>query len=162
MPESSTDKTKRKQIELLQSNDWAVQFSYFYPDYEDSRNILEDNKLIRQRIQRLNPDTAFFCKLRFYSMSSEAISNAPQDKARIPMPYLSVYATKHFSRAEIERFLPLKLTGALTVKNRRVEPRHIINAVKAIKRQKLYSTLKHLDSKANSYSVINKNLLQCN
>jgi len=159
MSESSTNKTKRKQIELLRSNDWAVQFSFFYPDYIDSRNILEDNKLIRQRIQRLNPDSAFYCKLRFYSMPSKSISNAPQDKTRIPMPYLTVYAIKHFNRAEIESFLPQKLTEVLTVVNRRITPRYINNAVKAIKRQKLYNTYKHLNTQANSYSVINKNLL---
>jgi hypothetical protein len=159
MSETSSDKTKRMQVELLQSYQWVTQISYFYPDYEDSRDILEDGKKIRKRIGRLNPDVVFLCKLRFRLMSTDLIDSSPSDKQYVTMPYWTIYSSKSFNAREADHFLPKGFSDVILTKIRAVVYNHIYNAVRAIKGQKLYNVEKHLGAKANSYYVINKAML---
>jgi hypothetical protein len=159
MSETSSDKTKRMQVELLQSYQWVTQISYFYPDYEDSRDILEDGKKIRKRIGRLNSDVVFLCKLRFKLMSTDLIDSSPSDKQYVTMPYWTIYSSKPFNAREANHFLPKGISDVILTKIRTVAYNHIYNAVRAIKGQKLYKVEKHLGAKANSYYVINKAML---
>lgn len=159
MSETSTEKTKRKQIELLNSYKWVTQISYFYPDYEDSRNIIEDGQKIRKRIGRLNPDGVFLCKLRFRSMPADYIESSPADNKYVTMPYWTVYSSNPFNTSEAEHFLPNGFSDVIRTKTRAVVYNHIDSAVRAIRGQKLYSVEKHLDTKANSYYIINKSML---
>jgi hypothetical protein len=157
--ETTTNRTKRKQIELLNSYKWIVQISYFYPDYEDSRHILEDGKQLRKRIQRLSPSTAFFCKLRFITRPANEIENSPSNNNKVVMPYWTIYSTKAFSTLEADHFLPKTMADVIYTKKRATQPYHLENAARAIKGQKLYNVEKHLGVKANSYYVINKAML---
>lgn len=159
MSETSTDKTKRKQIDLLLSYKWVHQISYFYPDYKDSRNILEDGKKIRKRIGRLNPSLAFLCKLRFKTKSAEDIENSPSDKKSVVMPYWTIYSTKPFQGSEAVHFLPKGIADVIYTKVQAIQPYRLENAARAIKGQKLYDAEKHLGTKAKSFYIINKSML---
>lgn len=159
MSETSTEKTKRKQIELLNSYNWVTQISYFYPDYEDSRHIIEDGKKIRKRIQKLNPNTAFLCKLRFITRPADTIENSPSDSNNVVMPYWTVHSTKAFSTLEATHFLPKGMGEVIYTKIKAVRPYHLENAASSIKGQKLYNVEKHLGAKVNSYYIINKSML---
>lgn len=159
MTETSSNKTKRKQIELLGFYNWVTQISYFYTSYEDSRNIIEDGKKLRKRIRRLNPDVAFLCKLRFITRPSSSIDDAPRDQSRVVMPYWTVYSTRPFKTKEAETFLPKDIAEGIHTKKRAVQAYHLDSAIRAINGQKLYQVEKHLGAKANSYYIINKSML---
>jgi hypothetical protein len=157
--ETSTEKTKRKQIDLLLSYKWVTQISYFYPDYEDSRHIIEDGKKIRKRIQKLNPNTAFLCKLRFITRRANTIENSPSDSNNVVMPYWTIYSTKAFNTLEAIHFLPQGMGEIIYTMIRAVRSYDPESAASSIKGQKLYNVEKHLGAKANSYYIINKSIL---
>jgi hypothetical protein len=156
MTESSNDKTKRNQLALLRQYSWATQFSLFYPDYNDSRKILEDGQRIRQRIKRLYNTTPFLCKIRFMSRPSDTIENPPINLKHVYMPYWTLYTPISMNQKEIYKLLPADLQEILTIKNRQITSKHIDSAVRAIKAQKLYNTEKHIGKKANSFYIINR------
>lgn len=159
MSETSTEKTKRNQVKLLTSHKWVTQISYFYPDYEDSRHILQEGIGLRKRIGRLNPSTAFLCKLRFMTRPANDIENSPSGSNKVVMPYWTIYSTKAFSTLEATHFLPQGMAEIIYTKIRAVRPYHLENAARAIKGQKLYDVEKHLGTKAKSFYTINKSML---
>ncbi|MFQ3171359.1 MAG: hypothetical protein ACI9DG_001393 [Oleispira sp.] len=159
MSETSTEKTKRNQINLLTSYKWVNQISYFYLDYEDSRHILKEGIGLRKRIGRLNPNTAFLCKLRFMNRPANDIENSPSGSNKVVMPYWTIYSTKAFSPSEAAHFLPKTMPDGIYTKKRAIRPYHIENAARAIKGQKLYNVEKHLGTKAKSFYIINKSML---
>ena len=155
--ESSTDKTKRKIINLLTNYQWQYQYSIFFDvSYADSdtakRLAVEwfdsfDDIKFRDYLRKTS-DTAVLFIIR-----TGFIKNR-DDKKTIRQVYITMYCNTEINLAY---YLESKGEDNLNVIKRKLKPWRIPSAVETIKKQKLHD-LAFLGNKKR-YSLINKKLL---
>lgn len=156
--ESSTDKTKRKIINLLTNYQWQYQYSIFfdvsYLAHDRAKvvalewfNDFDDIKL--RDYLRKTSDTAVLFIIR-----TGFIKNR-DDKKTIRQVYITMYCNTEINLAY---YLESKGEDNLNVIKRKLKPWRIPRAVETIKKQKLHD-LVFLGNK-NRYSLINKKLLK--
>lgn len=64
MSESSTDKTKRKLIKILQTYDFNYQYSVFFNEINDRQEIISEIRLLKEQVRRRHKNIPILFQLR--------------------------------------------------------------------------------------------------
>lgn len=144
--ESPEDKAKRKFSKHLLNPIWTYQYSVFYEEPEQSRNLLEDQRVFRQELRRKFADQPFL--IRIQTLNRDNVLQA----------YLTLYTTqKAFGLTELaERYYPAPVNviyRRLSATQRELKARRILE-------QKPHDLTKLFGSvRIKRYALINKRLL---
>lgn len=146
MSESSEDKTRRKFAKYLLHPRWAYQYSFFYEDPADSKSLLNDQKLFRQKLRRKFPNQPFLVRVQTLKRAGRELQ-----------AYLTIYTTqKTEGMFELsERYFPVNVLYRQLTERRREVKAHKILTQKPHDLTKLFGQVR-----IRRYGVINKHLLE--
>lgn len=143
--ETSDDKTKRKYLKLLTEHEWHHQYSVFYEHHSESKNLLNDMKVFKQRLIRACPDQPFLVRIQLLSRE-----NSPQ-------AYLTIFTTERSKELEKTHSNYWPNTNLLGRKISKEKKERLANA---IGRQKPHDLLRFFQvNRVRRYSVLNEGKL---
>ncbi|UVL23720.1 hypothetical protein [Pseudomonas donghuensis] len=147
--ETSEDKTKRKFAKYLVAPIWNYQYSVFYDTPEDSKNLLDDQKMFRQELRRKYPDQPFLVRLQ--TLKSHRRGNVFQ-------AYLTMYTTTKVEG--LQKLADRCFPSVMNVIYRQITPDLCeVKAHKILTQQPHNLTKLFGEVRVRRYGVINKNLL---
>ncbi|ERH51198.1 hypothetical protein O203_23915 [Ectopseudomonas chengduensis] len=82
MAEASEDKTIRKYLHALTSNEWTYRHSVFYDDHNESVHLLDDMIVFKQTLRRKHPEQPFLIRIQLLN------------REKRPQAYLMIMTTK--------------------------------------------------------------------
>jgi len=145
MSESSEDKTKRKFAAYLRQPIWTFQYTVFYSDMEDSKNLLKHQKVFRQKLARKFPDQTFLLRIQTLNRWGH-------------QAYLTIYTTTETNG--IYKLVEDYFHADVRVRHRRVSEAQCNNKARKILTQKPHDLAKWFGPvRIRRYGVINKALL---
>jgi len=153
MPEAPELKTKRRLIDYIKNHQWTHQITFRYPDYQDTKHMVDDGKELIKWLGRLYPGQPFFWQPRamIIPKSKELILNAPTEKNFVLMPYWICFMAIELASEEVYDSMPKKICSRIEVVTRRFTPYIRYRTIEAINHQKLYDFEKALGVKLNNY-----------
>jgi len=147
--ESSEDKTKRKFAKYLLDPRWNYQYSIFYETPEDSKSLLNDQKLFRKELGRKFPNQPFL--IRIQTLKSHRWGNVLQG-------YLTLYTTQ--KTPEFVELVDRYFLASVNVIYRQLTERRREVKARKILTQKPHDLIKLFGPvRIRRYGVINKHLL---
>lgn len=160
MSESSQEKTKRKTLELLSSEQWSYQLSIFYRCFSNRLLALEHKEKITRVLKRLNPDQPILYRLCLFDAPHEHLDDIDDnDLVTERMPYHAVFSSTPFYLKEPDLALALtKVTGiSLNVLKRSFKGELKRRYLSAIKVGELHELKDYFGTnRVRSYYLINK------
>jgi hypothetical protein len=143
MTEKSTDKTKRKLIDLFKDYEWNHQYSIFYDNPANSIHLLEDLRRLRVKLKTRNQP--------FYII-----------KRTLNRGHLQAYATI-FTTERIEgldKLLSKSSEHETNILDQVITDDMIVSTINAMKKQRLHDLDKFFgEADVKRYSLINKGKL---
>lgn len=160
MTETSQEKTKRKTVEILSSDQWSYQLSIFYRCFSNRLLALEHKEKVTRVLKRLNPEQTMLYRLCLYNAPHEHLDDInDNDLLTERMPYHAIFSPFPFDQDESEIAKALsKATGVtISVLKRSFKgglKRRYLSAIKAgeLHELKEYFTT----NRVRSYYLINR------
>jgi len=144
MTEKSTDKTKRKMIDLFKDYEWNHQYSIFYDDPVNSIHLLED-------LGRLT------IKLKTRNQPFYIIKRTHYNKGHL-QAYATIFTTEQIEG--LDKLLSKSSEHETNILDQVITDDMIVSTINAIKNQKLHNLDKFFgETDVKRYSVVNKSKL---
>ena len=158
--ESSQEKTKRKTLELLSSEQWSYQLSIFYRCFSNRLLALEHKEKVTRVLKRLNPEQPMLYRLCLYNAPHEHLDDIDDnDLLTERMPYHAIFSSDPFSlkESELAEALSQAVGVSLNVLKRGFKGELKRRYLSAIKTGELHELKEYFNTnRVRSYYLINK------
>jgi len=140
MTEKSTDRTKRKMIDLFKDYEWNHQYSIFYDDPANSIHLLEDLGRLTIKLKAHN-QPFYIIKRTHYNKGLQA--------------YATIFTTQETEG--LDKLVSKSSEYEINILDQVVTDDMIASTINAIKNQKLHNLDKFFgETDVKRYSVVNK------
>lgn len=150
MSESSSDKTKRKFIDVFSTYYWSHQVTVFYEKYSDRQLAPLHKEKITRALRQLFPETPFLYRLCLSKpIDANILHDLTSEDSQVVMPFHTMFTNTPIDYRTLKDSLERRLGCAFKVKVRYMPIWKARNYIKSVSKEDPHSLLSYFPELAH-------------